>query len=224
MLIAAWFNYINRIVDALGINGDRSLDAGRRSARDEIGNVTPSTKRRSSTPEKSMSTEHSIAFPGRRAAWLVLTAIVLAGVTMVFAPVWIIQPFKAQTEAGVEWSYALRRWSPLITLIASAAASALVVWLWSASSRWWRKAALVAIVLPLLAATWFARQNHFEWMFNPLDRAAYARADAAEFVADSDMVLAVEGGEERVAYPVRLMAYHHIVQDVVGGTPVVATY
>jgi hypothetical protein len=27
-----------------------------------------------------------------------------------------------------------------------------------------------------------------------------------------------------VAYPVRLMAYHHLVQDVVGGTPLVATY
>jgi len=27
-----------------------------------------------------------------------------------------------------------------------------------------------------------------------------------------------------VAYPVRLMAYHHVVPDVVGGVPIVATY
>jgi hypothetical protein len=31
------------------------------------------------------------------------------------------------------------------------------------------------------------------------------------------------GGESR-AYPVRMMAYHHIVNDVVGGVPIVATY
>jgi hypothetical protein len=38
------------------------------------------------------------------------------------------------------------------------------------------------------------------------------------------MVLAVERGGERVAYPVRLMAYHHVVADTVGGVPIVATY
>jgi hypothetical protein len=38
------------------------------------------------------------------------------------------------------------------------------------------------------------------------------------------MVLAVEIGGESVAYPVRLMAYHHLVGDTVGGVPIVATY
>src|SRR5712692_1826092 len=36
--------------------------------------------------------------------------------------------------------------------------------------------------------------------------------------------LAVKINKEAVAYPVRLMAYHHVVQDVVGGTPICATY
>jgi len=31
-----------------------------------------------------------------------------------------------------------------------------------------RKPALVIALLLTLTATWFARQNHFEWMFNPL--------------------------------------------------------
>jgi hypothetical protein len=38
------------------------------------------------------------------------------------------------------------------------------------------------------------------------------------------MVLAVERGGERVAYPVLLMAYHHLAADTVGGVSVVATY
>ena len=80
------------------------------------------------------------------------------------------------------------------------------------------------LVVPVLAAAWFARQNHFEWMFNPLAAPAYARAGEVDYVGDEDMVLAVERGGERVAYPVRLLAYHHLVADTVGGVPVIATY
>jgi hypothetical protein len=61
-------------------------------------------------------------------------------------------------------------------------------------------------------------------MFHPLANAGYAKVSEATFVGDSDMVLAVENNGEAVAYPVRLMAYHHLVQDTVGGTPIVATY
>jgi hypothetical protein len=83
---------------------------------------------------------------------------------------------------------------------------------------------MVVVVLPLFGATWLARQNHFEWMFHPLPNPAYARSAEAGFVADADMVMAIEKNDEIVAYPIRLMAYHHVVQDVVGGTPIVATY
>jgi hypothetical protein len=61
-------------------------------------------------------------------------------------------------------------------------------------------------------------------MFNPLKNSAYVKANDAGFVRDSDMVLAVKIKDEAVAYPVRLMAYHHVVSDTVGGTPICATY
>lgn len=171
-----------------------------------------------------MVTANDTPFIGRRAAWLTLFVVLLIALTMVLAPVWIIRPFKPQTQRGLEVSYAMRRWSPIITLLASAAALALAILLWRSTRRWWPKAALVVIILPLLAATWLARQNHFEWMFHPLANAAYAKTGEAGFVTDNDVVLAVESNGEAVAYPVRLMAYHHVVQDVVGGTPIVATY
>ncbi len=163
-------------------------------------------------------------FLGRRAAWMALLSLALIGLTIVIIPVWVVQPFKPQTDAGLKISYALRRWSPLVTGVASVAALILVIRLFPGARRWWRKAALAVIVLPLLAATWFARQNHFEWMFHPLTQTAYARTGDAGFVADADMVLAVQKKGEAVAYPVRQMAYHHLVHDVVGGTPIVATY
>ena len=162
-------------------------------------------------------------FLGRRAAWLLLIAITLVALAVVLAPVWIIQPFRPQSPRGVEISYTLRSWSPWITILSLGCALFLVVDLWR-SSRWWKKAVLVIVLLPLLAVTWFARQNHFEWMFNPLANAAYAKVSEAGFVDDADIVMAVESNGEAAAYPIRQMAYHHLVQDVVGGTPLVATY
>jgi hypothetical protein len=171
-----------------------------------------------------MVNKDSATFPGRRAAWITLLVIVLIALAIVLVPVWIIQPFRPQSARGLELSYALRRWSPLATIIALAVGSLLVVWLWRGSGRWWSKATLMVLVVPMLASTWFARQNHFEWMFRPVANAAYAKPSEAGFVAATDMVIAVENNGEAVAYPVRLMAYHHLVQDVVGGTPIVATY
>ncbi len=171
-----------------------------------------------------MVTKNNTTFLGLRAAWGALLLIVLGGLATVLLPVWLIQPFRPQSPRGLEVSYTLRRWSPLVTLLASALALMLAVWLWPRSRRWWRKAAAMIVVIPLLAVAWFARQNHFEWMFNPLASTAYAQASEAGFVADADTVMAVENNGEAVAYPIRLMAYHHVVQDIVGGTPVVATY
>jgi thiol:disulfide interchange protein len=171
-----------------------------------------------------METNSNPVFLSRKRAWTTLLVIALIGLAMVLLPVWIIQPFRPQSERGLAVSYALRRWSPLVTLIGLAAGVILVLWLWRGSRRWWRKALLLVILIPLLASTWFARQNHFEWMFNPLANAAYAKTSEAGFVDDPDIVMSIESNGEAVAYPVRFMAYHHVVQDVVGGTPIVATY
>jgi hypothetical protein len=176
------------------------------------------------TPGKSSMTTDSTPFLSRKAAWLLLLVITLLALAIVVAPVWIIQPFRPQSPRGVEVSYALRRWSPWLTLIALAFGLFLMVKLWRGSRRWWKKAFLVLVLIPLLAATWFARQNHFEWMFNPLAQAAYAKASQADFVEEADIVVGVESNGEAAAYPIRLMAYHHLVQDTVGGTPIVATY
>jgi thiol:disulfide interchange protein len=170
-----------------------------------------------------MTTGNTSPFFGRKIAWLALLGITLLAFAIVAAPVWIIQPFKPQTARGVEVSFALRRWSPLVTLVASVFALGIAAWLWR-GSRWWKRAVLVIVFIPLFAVTWFARQNHFEWMFNPLPNAAYARAGEASFVDGADVVMAVKVNGEAAAYPIRLMAYHHVVADTVGGTPIVATY
>ena len=172
---------------------------------------------------KHMKADSSMNFISRRMAWSMLLIVVLVSLAIVIMPVWIIQPFKPQTARGLAISFFLRSWSPLATLVALAAALVLTAKLWR-GSRWWRRGVLIITILPLLAVAWFARKNHFEWMFHPLANTAYAKPENSPFNNDSDMVLAVQNNGEAVAYPVRLMAYHHVVQDTVGGTPIVATY
>jgi hypothetical protein len=156
--------------------------------------------------------------------WLLLPGLFVISMALVAIPVFLIQPFRPQTQRALEISYTLRHWSPLVTAIMFIGTATLVAWQWTYARRWWRKTLLVLILLLTFVPAWFARQNHFEWMFNPLRHSAYVKAGDASFVRDSDMVLAVKINKEAAAYPVRLMAYHHVVQDVVGGTPICATY
>jgi hypothetical protein len=171
----------------------------------------------------SESQSHSKSI-NRRLAWLALFLIVIAALAMVLMPAMLIVPFKAQTPRAVAISYLLKSWSPVVTVLALVVSLALAVWLWRGKRSWWRRSLLALAFIPLVAAAWFARQNHFEWMFNPLKETAYAKADHAKTVDDKDMVLAVAINGEAVAYPVREMAYHHVVHDTVGGVPIVATY
>ena len=159
----------------------------------------------------------------RKLVWLVFFVLVVLIVAIVLTPVFLIMPFKAQTPRAMEISYLMRRWSPLLTVLGVVVLFTLTIGLWI-GGRWWSRAFMLLLLVPTLGATWLARQNHFEWMFNPLRNPAYARVADAAFVNDSDRVLAVTIGGESVAYPIRLMGYHHLVGDTVGGTPIVATY
>ena len=159
----------------------------------------------------------------RKLAWLILFVLVIALVVIVLTPMYLIAPFKAQTPRILEVSYMMRRWSPLLTIAGSLVILTLAIRLWL-GGRWWSRILLVILLLPVIGATWLARQNHFEWMFNPLPNPAYAKVADTTFMKDAERVMAVTLGEESVAYPITLMAYHHVLGDTVGGTPIVATY
>ena len=156
--------------------------------------------------------------------WLALILLVVLSLAFVAAPVYLIQPFKPQTARALEVGYELKRLAPWLTVVAALAGLALVVLIWRGSRRRWAKALAVVLFVPVAASVWLARQNVYEVMFNPLADASYAPADKVDYIGGDDMVLAVERGGERAAYPVRLMAYHYVVADAVGGVPVVATY
>src|SRR5262249_42077313 len=84
---------------------------------------------------------------GRWKLWLLLLLIGAAAVAMVAIPVFVIMPFKAQTAAGVEWSYWLRRLSPAATVIATVLFIALCARLWR-GARWLGRLAMPALIAP----------------------------------------------------------------------------
>jgi len=157
-------------------------------------------------------------------AWISIIAVVIIAAVVVVIPAWLIQPFAPQTYKDIRISFLLRSWSPLLTMVAVLACVLLATYVWINSKRWFARILLFVPLALVLLFTWFARQNHFEWMFKPLAERSFARASEADFVSDNDMVLAVTINGDAAAYPVRQMAYHHVVQDVVGGSPITATY
>ena len=159
----------------------------------------------------------------RRGLWLALVLFLVVALAVVAIPMYLIQPFSAQSPGAEALSFALRRWSPLVTLLAAGAALWLAVRLWR-DARIAGRALAGFLVVATAALAWLSRQNHFEWMFAPLPEAGFIRAGSATEVAPTDMVLAVQQGADAVAYPIRQLAYHHVVEDVVGGVPIVATY
>ena len=159
----------------------------------------------------------------RRVSGWLLVLIVLAVLAVVALPVFLIMPFKIQTPGGIALSFALRRWSPLITALGLAGGLALVVLLWRGSVLW-KRVLLVLALVPLGVGAWFARQNHFEWMFRPLPGTSRVELLRAGFVEPGDMVMGVVVNGIPVAYPVNQVAYHHVVNDTVGGVPIAATY
>lgn len=153
-----------------------------------------------------------------------LVLLVLLALLIVLIPAYLIRPFAPQTQGNLDTAYTLRRLSPATTVVTLLLGLACAFALWRSARSRWRKSFLAIGVALLCATAILSRQNHFEWMFHPLPQPGYVEAAKASHVKDSDMVLNLEIGGEARAYPVPLMAYHHLVNTTVGGEPIVATY
>jgi hypothetical protein len=153
---------------------------------------------------------------------IVFCLLVVAVIALFMIPAWIIQPFKYQSPRALSLSLAVRQIAPWGSALATALALFLAWKLWRHVGLW--KKALLALGLCLtIAAAAMTRIDYFEWMFHPV--AAPGFEAASESKLDSgQMVMAVRIGGDARAYPIRAMAYHHVVNDVVHGIPIVVTY
>jgi len=116
----------------------------------------------------------------------------------------------------------LHQRAPWATLITAAICLLFLFVLWP-SARRIGKIVLVTVMSLVAVSAVMSRLNYFEWMFHPVGSPEF-QAEADSKLDKSEMVLAIRFGEDARAYPISQMAYHHIVNDVVGGIPVAVTY
>jgi hypothetical protein len=161
--------------------------------------------------------------PNRRTyLWFLFAAAALTAIGFIFVPFFIIRPFHHQTPSALALAMALRQRAPWATLAAALLCLLFAVVLWSTVSRS-RKIVLTCVMVVVAFSAVMSRLNHFEWMFHPVDAAQFESASASK-LDKGEMILAIRHRSDARAYPIREMAYHHILNDVVSGVPVAVTY
>jgi hypothetical protein len=158
----------------------------------------------------------------RNILWFLFLPAALIGIAWFFIPAFIIWPFRHQSPSALALAMALRQRAPLGTLAAALVCLVLAPILWGAASKS-RKLILAAVMLVVAFAAVMSRLNYFEWMFHPVDAPQFESASASK-LDKGEMILAIRYGSDARAYPIREMAYHHILNDVVAGIPVAVTY
>jgi len=158
----------------------------------------------------------------RQVWWVIWAASAAVCVGLFFIPAFIIRPFRHQSAAALNLAMALRQRAPVGTLTAALVCLAFAFLLWYASDKW-RKGVLALVMVLVAFSAVMARLNYFEWMFHPVPSPQF-EAEADSKLDKDEMILAIQFGPDARAYPIREMAYHHIVNDTVEGVPVAVTY
>lgn len=160
--------------------------------------------------------------PRWRFAAILLACLILSLICVLY-PVYVIRPFRAQGAHELPMALAVLRFRPLLTVLSALVAVGVAIGYWRARTRIWPRVLVTvgaALVCVLAALAWV---NIYELMFHHLDHPQFAAASEAQLDKDDKLIVVKIGGSAR-AYPIRTMGYHHVANDFVGGTAIVATY
>jgi hypothetical protein len=148
---------------------------------------------------------------------------VVAAAALFAIPLWIIQPFRPQHPASLNFALHLLLWSHWLAPALALAALIFGLTLWRRGPGKLRRSLVVIGLLFATVALTATRFNIYERMFRP-DPNPHFLPPSQAWIGDEDMVMAVRIGGQARAYPIRQMAYHHVVNDSLAGQPIVATY
>jgi hypothetical protein len=146
----------------------------------------------------------------------------IMGFALFLIPAFVIRPFRYQSASALSLAIRVKWIAPALTAIACATVLVLSLSLWRSASRLGRVGLVTAMLVSAGSAV-MTRLNYFEWMFRPIQAAGFLASGDAH-LSDKEMVMTVQVGPDARAYPIRQMAYHHVLNDTVGGVPVVVTY
>src|SRR5579862_4593700 len=148
--------------------------------------------------------------------WGAFLLSALVAISLFIVPAFIIQPFRYQAPRALRIAMAVRQGAPLGTLISGIACLVLAFSLWKAALRL-RQITIASLLLIVAVSASMTRLNYFEWMFHPIDAPRFL-AQSQSKLDSNEMVMAVNFANDARAYPIRQMAYHHILNDVVAGS------
>ena len=157
-----------------------------------------------------------------RLVWSSLAAIASAALVLVSLPLVILWPLFDQPAALLRLAYLARAHGVALTLALLTGFVAVAVRGWSTVRP--RPGLLAALLLPVLASVGLKTVNVAELIFAPADGARMVPVAEGQDIADSDMVLGVSIAGAARAYPVRYLAFHHMINDRLGGVPILPTY
>jgi hypothetical protein len=160
--------------------------------------------------------------PGRTFLFFFLLCFLVAAAALIY-PMYVIRPFRHQAPRELMIALEVLRYRPVVMILCTLCSLAALVWYWGQEKRKLRRAASAISVIAVAAVAFLSRVNIYEIMFKPFDRPSFSSADQAKLDGD-EKVIAVNIGQEARAYPIRIISYHHVINDLVGGIPIVATY
>jgi hypothetical protein len=138
-------------------------------------------------------------------------------------PMYVIRPFRHQGAGELAAALVILRFRPIAAALCLAVALLAAILYWRVQPRTLMRIVAVMGVMGVCIFAGLSRVNIFEMMFHPMGRPAFASAVAMKLDGDEKVIAVAVSGAAR-AYPIRIISYHHIVNDVVGGVPIVATY
>ena len=166
---------------------------------------------------------HAATVQRRRTFTLILLTCLAVSLVAVAYPIYVIRPFRHQGAGELAWALAVTRFRPAITVISALAAVVAAIGCWQVQALRWKRVVSAAGAVLVVVLAFLARVNIYELMFHPDTHPSFSAARDVK-LDGAEKVVAVRIGGEARAYPIRGMSYHHVVNDVVGGVAIVATY
>ena len=169
-----------------------------------------------------LTSRTSMRNPGRTLLICFLFSFLAATAALVY-PVYVIRPFRHQGPRELMVALTVLRYRPALMLACVLFSLTAFAWYWTREKRTFRRVAAAASVIAVAAIAILSRVNIYEIMFKPFDRPSFAAPDQSKLDPEEKVIAVNIRGQAR-AYPIRIISYHHVINDRVGGLPIVATY
>jgi hypothetical protein len=152
-----------------------------------------------------------------------LAAIAFLALFLGLFPMLVSHPYVEQTPSILMAAYWIQKAGPAVSACLAVIG---VVAAYGRAVRYGRRTAMLACLLlvPAIAFVFTSRRYFAEWFFSPARGAQLASIQQPSDVSDNDLVIGVTLDGVSRAYPVRYLAFHHMLNDALGSTHLLPTY